>query len=125
MFNYKEVSMNRQLLFLFFCLIACISCDKEEDNWIEKDLQKNLVTYEVKCNTSGVPVRLYNMSHVPSELTIKDYWRGEYRTMAYYASILAECDDPDAMIEVKIFVNGTLKGHRYGNRIVEFGVKVK
>ena len=49
---------SRQIMALCFCLIACISCDKENDNWIDKDMQKNLVIYEVRCNTPGVPVRL-------------------------------------------------------------------
>ena len=116
---------SRQIMALCFCLIACISCEKENDNWIDKDMQKNLVIYEVRCNTPGVPVRLSNMSHVPSELTIKDYWRGEYRTMGYSAIISVDCDDPDALIEVKIYVNGTLKGHRYGNKSFDYGVKIK
>ena len=115
----------KKLLFIFICLVACVSCEREDDNWIEKDLQKNLVTYEVSCNTPDVPVKLSDMSYEPSQLTIKNYWRGEYRTMGYYALISVKCEDPNAMIEVKIYINGTLKGHRYGNSSFQLAVQIK
>lgn len=115
----------RNILFLFFCLVTCMSCDREDDSWIEKDLQKNLVTYEVCCNVPDVSVELSDMSYEPSQLTIKNHWRGDYWTMGYYALITVKCNDPDAMIEVKIYVNGALKGHRYGNNSFQLAVAIK
>lgn len=109
---------------LLACMMANVSCEEEDswDAWVNKE---TLVVYEISCNTPGVPVELSDICYNPSRLTIKDYWRGEYRTTREGVFVTAECKDPDALIEVKIYANGVLKEHRYGNKWLQVAVRVK
>jgi hypothetical protein len=122
----KRINMKKicYVLMLLACMMANVSCEEEDswDAWVNKE---TLVVYEISCNTPGVPVELSDICYNPSRLTIKDYWRAEYRTTREGVFVTAECKDPDALIEVKIYANGVLIEHRYGNKWLQVAVRVK
>ena len=59
-------------------------------------------------------------------MTIKNYWKsGDYETAAYVVGMKIFCDDPDALITCKIYVNGKLRKQVDGNSYVAAGYEVK
>lgn len=92
------------MFFVFFNLIVVPSCHDDD----EKEYK---IKYEVISNTAGAPIYVYNWG-----ITVKDYWcKEEVSDRSYSHGLKAQCDDPDVLITLNLYVNGKLQASREGN----------
>lgn len=97
-------------LVLFCCLVlaALISCSKTDDH-------TNRVTYIVESNNSDVPIRVVGADPRSTYIVVKGHYENTITTDVDVVSMVANCDDPNALITLEIRVNGKRKDRVSGN----------
>lgn len=103
------------IVFSFFML--SVSCDDNEE--------LHNVVYEVECDMVDVPVRLYGIRGSVG-LVVENYWKHSVDVPAKndfkndpFVGIKAKCYEEQALITLRIFVDGKLKIEKTGNSHVE------
>lgn len=101
-----------QVAILLGIILSYSSCDKNE---YEQPKPKTMtVTKKLYSNTPGAKIRL--TGGVPgAHLNIKGDWSDEYVTDSGIASLKAECDDPEVLITIEIYLNRKLEVKMQGN----------
>lgn len=120
--------MKRQIINILFYLLAIpfilTSCTDNDDDYLEKERQENLVEYKVTCNNPVVHFNVWDGKDTP-EIAIGT-WDSSFSTRGYATELTVTCpEDKKATIKIELYVNKKFIREVSGFSPVELHYKLK